>query len=206
MRTTARHGRTMVMRDNLCAAAAVLSLVGILSSFPLSRAQAQAPCNLMHDLVSPALKPLKLTLDLDPKKSVDPATKEAILNKIMETGIRCQEAVSGEGPEGAKKTQLQHRQRGFDFYSWLTFIALNSPADGRTRIDKSMPNTKTMWEDRKNFKQLLDVMLRDGAASKWTDPKKAPPGCESEFKPDTDMGIEMIEEVYNQPFKTGALI
>ena len=75
MRVTARHRRTMVMRDNLRAAVSVLSLVGILSSFPLSQAQAQATCNLMHDLVPanplsplPALKPLKLTLDLDPKK------------------------------------------------------------------------------------------------------------------------------------------
>jgi hypothetical protein len=212
MRTTARHGRTMVMRDNLCAAAAVLSIVGILSSFPLSLARAQAACNLMHDLVPasplsplPALKPLKLTLDLDPKKSVDRATKEAILNKIMETGIPCQETVSGEGPEGVQKTQLEHRQRGFDFYSWLTFIGLNSPADGRTRIDKSMPNTKTKWEDRTNFMQLLDVMLPKGAEPEWGK-KSAPPGCESEFKPDSDMGIEMIEETYNQPFKTGPLI
>jgi hypothetical protein len=212
MRSTARYRRTMVMRDNLSAVAAVLSLVGILSSFP--SAQAQARCNLMHDLVPanppdptpPQRPPFKPTIDFDSKRPVEPATKEAILNNIVETGIPCQETVTGDGPEGAKKTQLQHRQRGFDFYSWLTFIAMNSPADGRTRIDKSMPNTKTMWEDRKNFKQLLDVMLADGAESKWTDPKKAPLGCESEFKPDTDMGIEMIEEVYNQPFKTGALI
>jgi hypothetical protein len=212
LRSTARYRRTMVMPDNLSAIAAVLSLIGILSSFP--SAQAQARCKLMHDLLPtnpedptpPQRPPFKLTLDFDSKRPVEPATKEAILNNIMETGIPCQETVTGDGPEGAKKTQLQHRQRGFDFYSWLTFIALNSPADGRTRIDKSLPNTKTMWEDRKNFKQLLDVMLPDGAASKWTDPKKAPPGCESEFKPDIDMGIEMIEVVYNQPFKTGALI
>src|SRR5215813_7996064 len=207
------HGRMMVMRNNSFVVVAVLSLLGVLG-FPLS-SQAQTRCNLMHDLV-PATPPnpapptdsskLRLTLDLDPKKPVDAATRDSILNNIMETGIPCQETVTGNGPEGSQKTQLEHRQRGFDFYSWLTFIALNSPADGRTRIDKSMPNTKTMWEDRKNFKQLLDVMLRDGAASKWTDPKKAPPGCESDFKPDTDMGIEMIEEVYNQPFKTGALI
>jgi hypothetical protein len=211
MRTTARHERSLVMRDNLWATAALLGLVGILSSFPSPQAQAQAQvrCNLMHDLM-PAnppnpLMPLSLRLDLDPKKPVDPATKEAILNNIMETGLPCQETVSGDGPEGTKKTQLQHRQRGFDFYSWLTFLALNSPADGRTRIDKSMPNAKTKWEDRTNFMQLLDVMLPKGAEPEWGK-KSAPPGCESEFKPDYDMGIEIIEESYNQPFKTGALI
>jgi hypothetical protein len=215
MRSTASYRRTMVMRDNLSAVAAVLGLVGLLSSFPSSQAQAQAQarCNLMHDLVPakppdptpPQRPPFKLTLDFDSKRPVEPATKEAILNNIMETGVPCQETVTGNGPEGPKKTQLEHRQRGFDFYSWLTFLALNSPADGRTRIDKSMPNTKTKWEDRTNFMQLLDVMLPKGAKPEWGK-KSAPPGCESEFKPDSDMGIEIIEETYNQPFKTGALI
>jgi hypothetical protein len=192
----------MVMRENLSAAAAVLSLVGALISFPSS--QAQARCNLMHDLMpanppnpEPQLNPPKLTLDA--------VTKDTILNNIMETGIPCQETVTGAGPDKTK-TPLEHRQRGFDFYSWLTFIALNSPADGRTRIDKSLPNTKTRWEDRKNFKQLLDVMLPNGDEPDW-DKKSPPPGCESEFKPESDMmGIEMIEETFNQPFKTGPLI
>jgi hypothetical protein len=112
LRSTARYRRTMVMRDNLSAIAAVLSLVGILSSFP--SAQAQARCNLMHDLLPtnredptpPQRPPFKLTLDFDSKRPVEPATKEAILNNIMETGIPCQETVTGDGPEGAKKTQL----------------------------------------------------------------------------------------------------
>src|SRR5262249_43863907 len=160
MRSTARYRRTMVMRDNLSAVAAVLSLVGILSSFP--SAQAQARCNLMHDLVpanppDPTPRPpFKLTLDFDSKRPVEPATKEALLNNIRETGTPGQEPGTGHGPEGEKKPQLQHRRRGFVFSSCPNFIPLNPPADGRTRIDKSMPNTKTMWEDRKNFKQLLD--------------------------------------------------
>jgi hypothetical protein len=202
----------MVMRNNSFAVVAVFSLLGVLG-FPLS-SQAQTRCNLMHDLV-PATPPnpapptdpskLRLTLDLDPKKPVDAATRDSILNNIMETGIPCQETATGNGPEGSQKTQLEHRQRGFDFYSWLTFIALNSPADGRTRIDKSLPNTKTKWEDRANFKQLLDVMLLNGEEPEW-DKKSPPPGCESEFKPESDMGIEMINESYDQPFKTGPLI
>jgi hypothetical protein len=206
----AMHRRTLVMRINSFAVMAVLSLLGVLSSFPSSHAQAR--CNLMHDLVpanppnpDPQLNPPKLTLDFDSTKPVDAATRDSILNNIMETGIPCQETATGDGPEREKKTQLEHRQRGFDFYSWLTFIALNSPADGRTRIDKSLPNTKAKWEDRANFKQLLDVMLPNGAEPEW-DKKSPPPGCESEFKPESDMGIEMINESYDQPFKTGPLI
>ena len=37
-------------------------------------------------------------------------------------------------PAGIEATGLENLQRGFDFYSWRTFIALNSPADG-TPID-----------------------------------------------------------------------
>jgi hypothetical protein len=201
----------MVMREKLSAAAAVLSFAGVLSSFPSSQAHAQLAstdepprCNLMHDLI-PGASPLRLTLDLDPKKPVDPATKESILDNIMKTGIPCQETVTGDGPD-KRKTPLEHRQRGFDFYSWLTFIALNSPADPKIRIDQSKPNTKTKWEDRNHFKQLLDVMLLNGDPPDWAK-KSPPPGCESEFKPESDMmGIEMINETYDQPFKTGPLI
>ena len=108
MRSTARYRRTTVMRDDLLAIGAVLSLVGILSSFPSS--QAQARCNLMHDLMptNPSnpepIKPFRLTLDFDSKRPVEPATKEAILNNIMETGIPCQETATGDGPEVRGKT------------------------------------------------------------------------------------------------------
>jgi hypothetical protein len=161
------------------------------------------PCNLLSDLVpanppspKPPIDPSKLTLT-----RVDATTKNLILN----SGLPCQEIVSTEGPDKTK-TRLENLQRGFDFYSWLTFIALNSPADGRP-IDQSMPNTKTKWEDKANFKQLLDVMLPEGAASEWTDKIQPPPGCKSQSEANPDiMVIDMIEETFNQPFKTGALI
>jgi hypothetical protein len=195
------------MRNNSRAVLAVLSLVGVLSCFSSSPARAQAaskplgqPCNLLSDLVQadprspkPAVPP-KLT-------PIDATTKNLILN----SGLPCQETVTGDGPDKTK-TPLEHRQRGFDFNSWLTFIALNSPADG-SGIDQSKPNTKTKWEDRANFRQLLDVMLLGGVASEWTDKKQPPPGCKTQFEANPDlMVIEMIEETFNQPFKTGALI
>jgi hypothetical protein len=205
------------MRNNRSAAVAVLGLVGALSSFHSLQAQAPVqpaptaqppkplgqPCNLISDLVpanppspKPPTDPSKLTLT-----RVDATTKNMILN----SGLPCQEIVSTQGPDKTK-TPLENLQRGFDFYSWLTFIALNSPADGRP-IDQSMPNTKTKWEDKANFKQLLDVMLPGGAASEWTDKIPPPPGCKSQFDANTDlMVIDMIEETFNQPFKTGALI
>ncbi|TMJ94918.1 MAG: hypothetical protein E6G77_21755 [Alphaproteobacteria bacterium] len=76
---------------------------------------------------------------------------------------------------------LANLQRGFDFYSWLTFLALNSPADGSS-IDKSSPNTPTKWEQPTNFKQLLDVMLPGGKSSKWEDKKIVPPECRDQYR------------------------
>ena len=200
------------MRNNRSAAVAVLGLVGALSSFPSSQAQAQAtpsaqapkplgrPCNLLSDLV-PANPPSPRPAVPARLTPVDATTKNSILN----SGLPCQEIVSTEGPDKTK-TRLENLQRGFDFYSWLTFIALNAPADGRP-IDQSMPNTKAKLEDKAHFKQLLDVMLPGGAASEWTDKIPPPPGCKSQFDANPDiMVIDMIEETFNQPFKTGALI
>jgi hypothetical protein len=65
----------------------------------------------------------------------------------------CAPAVNDEGPFRDAVDNLQH---GFDLYSWLTFVALNSPVDGRTRIGDDAP---TVWE---SYRQLPDLMLEDG--------------------------------------------
>jgi hypothetical protein len=157
------------------------------------------PCNLMSDLV-PANPPNPDPADPPVLTRVDATTQKAILG----SGLPCQEITSGNGPDRSK-TQLENRQRGFDFYSWLTFIALNSPADGPgIGIEESKPDTKTQWQDPKNFKQLLDVMLPGGEKPTW-EQKRIPPTCQSQHTPGM-MVIEMIEETFNQPFKTGPLI
>jgi uncharacterized protein YrzB (UPF0473 family) len=175
------------------------------------------PCNLRHDLVpvsdsnpDPA-KPVKLTPLLAPefvpgKNSLDPA----IIREILTSGLPCQEMVNVDGPA---KSTLQNLQRGFDYYSWLTFIALNSPADGRS-IDQAGSDTRTKWESRDNFMHLLDVMIKDPVPGKneptWGN-RVIPQECVSKYKDTIKdlngmMVIEMIEETFNEPFKTGALI
>jgi hypothetical protein len=94
---------------------------------------------------------------------------------------------------------------------------MNSPADGKTRIDKSQPNMRTRWEDPSNFKQLLDVMLpANMQPPKWPTDKAGmdaererlmPPECSALHQQMPDrMVVKMIEESFNEPFKTGPLI
>jgi hypothetical protein len=154
----------------------------------------------------------------------------AIANKdsILKSGLPCQENV-GTGaqgdPAGIEASGLENLQRGFDFYSWRTFIALNSPADG-TPIDseKAGADTPTKWEDMNNFKQLLDVMLPANLQPPiWpadTDGMNAererlmPKACRDLLNDRPDlmkdapnrMIVKMIEESFNEPFKTGPLI
>jgi hypothetical protein len=92
--------------------------------------------------------------------------------------------------------RLQH---GFDYYSWLTFLALNSPENG------FIGNGPPAWE---TYKQLPDVMLSDGSEpSDWKDGVPNEPVVPAECGNKKGMVIHMeMEETYNQPFKTGPLI
>jgi hypothetical protein len=138
---------------------------------------------------------------------------DATRKSIFERGLPCQEEVS---PTGQESIGLDNLQRGFDFYSWRTFIALNSPADG-TPVENAQPDTRTRWEDMDNFKQLLDVMLppkvqaatwpadRDGMEAERE--RLVPAECSDLHRQFPQrMIVKMIEESFNEPFKTGPLI
>jgi hypothetical protein len=148
---------------------------------------------------------------------IDAASRDMVLK----SGLPCQENVRTKeqgDPAGNEASGLENLQRGFDFYSWRTFLALNAPADG-TPIDsdKAQSDTPTRWEDMSNFKQLLDVMLpSDLPPAIWpadmkgmTDERERlmPKECRDlhDKMPDL-MIVKMIEESFNEPFKTGPLI
>src|SRR5260370_27345659 len=158
---------------------------------------------------APAPATATLTCDNNPPPNTiqtsDPPTPPPIDASLLTKGLPCAENVSTRGLFG--DDDLANLQRGFDFYSWLTFLALNSPAAG-SPIDKANPNTPTKWEQASNFKHLLDAMLPDGRASKWEDQKIGPPECLDQYNKlkGQVMVIEMIEESFNEPFKTGPLI
>jgi hypothetical protein len=111
-------------------------------------------------------------------------------------GLPCDAAGMGKPPFSAVALQA-----GFDYYSWLTFLALNSPADGSLIGKDGRPE----WE---TWKQLPDVMLPDGNEPAAWDPLSNathPTECDGQYKPGM-MVIRMdMEETYNEPFKTGPL-
>jgi hypothetical protein len=167
-------------------------------------------------LAGPGLPPGLLPID------------SASRDRALKSGLPCQEnvrPVAQGDPAGIEASGLENLQRGFDYYSWRTFIALNSPADG-TPFDseKAQADMPTRWEDMNNFKQLLDVMLpSDLQPPIWptdTDGMKAerarlmPEACRELLKERPDlkedesnrMIVKMIEESFNEPFKTGPLI
>ena len=138
---------------------------------------------------------------------------DKVRDSILASGLPCQEKVSQVGQENVG---LDNLQRGFDIYSWRTFIALNSPADG-TPIEHAEAGMPTRWEDMDNFKQLLDVMLptdlqppkwpTDRAATEAERERLVPKEChELHQKMPKRMIVKMIEESFNEPFKTGPLI
>jgi hypothetical protein len=97
-------------------------------------------------------------------------------------------------------TPVLKLQEGFDYFSWLTFLALNAPANGNQIGADSRP----VWE---TWRQLPDVMLANGAEPRPWDPQNNadPPKECIQFKPGM-MVIRMdMEETYNEPFKSGPL-
>ncbi|MFI5021626.1 MAG: cytochrome C [Alphaproteobacteria bacterium] len=135
-------------------------------------------------------------------------TNTPLTNDLLKPGLLppCEPSVTGK-PDTDFVTPLKMLRHGFDLYSWLTFAALNSPAD-RTRAIGQGAGPKgdapTIWE---SYKQLQDVMLPDGSKpAPWQEDNAVfPPACERLSGPGKFV-IHMQEETFNQPFKSGPLI
>ena len=156
------------------------------------------------DDINPPVANCNVTPDTTPRGS---ATPTPITAALLTSGQPCQQVVNITGLFG--NNSLANRQRGFDFYSWLTFIAMNSPADGKTTIGKgTMPggDAKTKWEELQNYRPLANVMLKDGMRPDWGT-RVVPDACKPLDKPEGQKFIfQLGEEAFNQPFKTGPLI
>jgi hypothetical protein len=164
---------------------------------------------------APALERAKdsnpLVVDCNPMADTIPDPNDAkrrlarpITSELLTVAQPCQQKVSGDGP--LPNNRLGNLQRGFDFYSWLTFIALNSPADGKTIGQGPRPggDAPTKWEALENYRPLADVMLADGSKPTWRT-RDVPEHCQKLDAPGRII-LRLGEAAWNQPFKTGPLI
>jgi hypothetical protein len=135
-------------------------------------------------------------------------TATRIAADLLTSGQPCQQDVSPNGlvPKSVSGSGLPNLQRGFDFYSWLTFIAMNSPADGTTIGKGPRPggDAPTKWEDLDNYRPLASVMLSNGAKPEWGT-RIVPEPCKALDGPGKIV-FQLGEEAFNQPFKSGPLI
>lgn len=155
--------------------------------------------------INPPVAKCNLTPDTIPDpKNPNKRIAFPISPALLTSGQPCQEVVSTKGL--LPNDPLGNLQRGFDFYSWLTFIALNSPADGKTIGHGSGPggDAPTVWELLKNYRPLADVMLPDGAKPTWGT-RIVPDACKKLDGPGKIV-LQVTEEAWDQPFKTGPLI
>jgi hypothetical protein len=151
-----------------------------------------ANCNTTPDTNQPAM----------------PRLATPVTTELLKKGQPCQQTVSTRGliPDDVPGRELSNRQRGFDFYSWLTFVAMNSPADGKPIGQGPRPggDALTQWEDLSNYRPLADVMLSNGDKPVWG-ARIVPELCRKIDGPGKIV-FQIGEEAFNQPFKSGPLI
>ena len=166
---------------------------------------AGAASDSLEDKINPPVANCNVTPDSNANQNPPPSkiVPTPITRSLLTSGQPCAQTVSGKGPHG--NDLLLNLQRGFDFYSWLTFVALNSPNDGAPIGEsKKGQDPTTVWEDINNYMQLADVMLPEGRPPTWGVRDTVPPQCK-DFR-EGMMLIRMTEETFNQPFKSGPLI
>jgi hypothetical protein len=168
------------------------------------QARTQAPTSDTVADENPPVANCNMTPDTeqDPHDSSKRLTTQ-IDSKLLTLGQPCQQKVD---TKGLTTDELANMQRGFDFYSWLTFIALNSPADGNIIGHGPRPggDAVTKWEALSNYRPLAAVMLAKGAKPTWGT-RIVPDLCKPLDGPDKII-LQLGEAAWNQPFKTGPLI
>ncbi len=135
------------------------------------------------------------------------APNTPITTALLTSGTPCQ-------PQFVAPFDLANLQHGFDYYSWLTFIALNAPQDGSAPAPGN--DGDTQWED---WREIPDIMLPGGATPPaWDAPRIIPPACQANGKSASlrivsraglnKAGVHPLEVAseVDQPFNSGPLI
>src|SRR6516162_11931408 len=157
----------------------VLAIGTGLSWVTLCRGQTSPSPPAPTAIAEPAINPEVVTCNITPDVQGSPPKPTPITRELLTRDLPCAPRVTAAGLTSDPLTNLQ---RGFDFFSWLTFIALNSPADAGKSIGQGPGpggDAPTVWE---SYKQLPDVMLDKGARPlAWNVLSKAPEGHLEKF-------------------------
>jgi hypothetical protein len=193
-----RHLHSLVIRSMGAMGIAGLLASSVIAQTPVGKSE--------EDRINPPITNCNQIPDTN--QPTVPTVTTPINGKLLTSGQPCQQNVSTVGliHKDAASSGLQNLQRGFDFYSWLTFIAMNSPSDGSAIGKGPRPggDAPTMWESLNNYRPLADVMLKDGEKPVWGT-RIVPAECKPLDGPGKIV-FRMGEEAFNQPFKSGPLI
>jgi hypothetical protein len=127
-----------------------------------------------------------------------------ITTALLSSGLPCAATITAP-------FTLDNIQHGFDFYSWLTFVALNAPAGGGVIGSGKGPGGDAApgWQ---SWKDIGSIMLPGGAKpTPWGTPPTIPKICQGLAPSGTEI-VTMVGKTpnvlsaTNQPFKTGPLI
>lgn len=125
----------------------------------------------------------------------------AVTPALMGSGLPCAATL-------VPPFNLVNLQHGFDYYSWLTFIALNASTSGGAPAPGS--DAPTQWED---WKEVSDFILAGGATPDgWDSPRPIPaacqgiPGAENLRVVSRSALNKTVASEVDQPFDTGPLI
>lgn len=144
--------------------------------------------------VQPPIDPVVSCNTTGPDTPVTPA--------LLTTGLPCEPELR---PPFDSLPNLQH---GFDYYSWLTFIALNAPAPGVA--PPSGPQQPTLWQA---WAEVSDLILDGGSTpAAWGSPRVIPAACQgvasspgARLMHRAGISKTLASEVV-EPFDTGPLI
>lgn len=128
-----------------------------------------------------------------------PPSPALVTPAMARSGLPCSLAFNG-------KVALEPLQEAFDFNSWLTFVALNAPADGAP-IGIDAPTAWESWQD------VFSLMLPDGSPPPAFGTSLPPPSICKGAAAGTQV-LQMISKTPNtptvsvagQPLNTGPLI
>ncbi len=188
---------------SLMATLILVTFAGCASKEPGTDNAAAAPAAAAQAVAASPVPPIDPTIDnCNITKPNTPVT-----TALLTTGTPCQ-------PQFVPPFNLDNLQHGFDYYSWLTFIALNAPEDGQAPAPGN--NGDTQWEE---WREVSDLMLPGGAEPGGFDaPRVIPDACKGidgermlrvVRRPGLNKAgthpIDVTSEV-NQPFDSGPLI